>query len=110
MLDASTVETTIFEKLRDPNYPHGELVTMVFNGVTAAKKGLKSTSVKTVQVTEMGEVVGDTFTVRLLVSDFATPPAEKDMITLDGTEYQIAETRYSGYGAILRLFILDGDM
>ena len=121
MINAKSCQA-IFENLRGAKTPHGEIVIVGFGGETA--RGLKSTTVKTVDISEMGESVGDIFSVRIATSDFMPPPAEKDIVTLTpiiqvsatqtqlGTpkDYQVAETRYSGFGSILRLFILDEDV
>lgn len=96
---------------------------MVGFGDAAAVRGLKSTAVKTADISDMGETIGDMFSVRIATSDFTPAPAEKDIVTLTpvipgnginftlgaAKDYQVAETRYSGFGAILRLFILDED-
>lgn len=122
MLNAQS-SLSIFEKLRSARHPHGEIVLVTF-GTGNPVRGLKSTSVKTADISDMGESIGDMFSVRIATKDFTPPPAEKDIVTLtpvtvsgggqltNGTakDYQVAETRYSGFGSILRMFILDEDV
>lgn len=121
MLNAKS-SIAVFEKLRSAKHPHGEIVMVAFDDKTPVR-GLKSTAVKTADISDMGEMIGDMFSVRIAAADFTPPPAEKDIVTLTpvipglgnqtslGTpkDYQVAETRYSGFGSILRLFILDED-
>lgn len=89
------------------NTPHGNVVTVGFGGNTAS--GLKSTERKGISIGEFGEVVTDAFTVRIAYDAFGTMPAEKDLVTIDGTSYQVGEVSYSGFGGIAKLFLMDKD-
>lgn len=106
MLNAAQVRRD-FNKLRDVAHEHGEVVVLGFAGRTC--RALKSTQAKSVRIHEYGEEVGDLFTVRFLVTDFPTLPAEKDVVTVDGVEYQVGEVRFSAFGQIVRAFLMDGD-
>ena len=98
---------TDFNKLRDPNHEHGVIVTMGFGGSSC--RAIKSTRVESVRLNDYGEQIGDLFSLRFLVTDFSVIPKEKDVITVDGVEYQVSEIRTSGLGQIIRAYILDED-
>jgi hypothetical protein len=106
MIDATQIKAD-FNKLRDPNHEHGVIVTMGFGGQTC--RAIKSTRVESVRLNDFGEEVGDLFTLRFLVTDFNTPPKEKDVVTVNGVEYQVGEVRTSGFGQIMRAYIIDED-
>ena len=97
-----------FNKLRDPKHEHGTIKNMVFDGQPSVRV-IKSTSNRTLEISEYGEKVGNMFTIRFLTDDLTTLPAEKDIIALDGTEYQVAEVHFSGLGQIVRVYCLDED-
>jgi hypothetical protein len=96
-----------FNKLRDPAHEHGQISILRFNGHEC--RAIRSTSNKTLEVHDYGEKVGFMFTVRFLVDDLPSLPAEKDIISLDGTEFQVAEVHLSAFGQIVRVYCLDED-
>jgi hypothetical protein len=96
-----------FNKLRDPNHPHGEIQVMEFDGHKV--RVIRSTSNKTLEIHDYGEKVGIMFTVRFLADDLPTLPAEKDIIKLDGVEFQVAEVHLSAFKQIVRVYCLDED-
>ena len=106
MLNAAQVRKD-FEKLRSPNHEHGEVVSLQFGGRTV--RAIRSTISAAVSIREYGEVVGQMFSLRFLVTDFVTPPKDKDIVVVDGVQYQVAEVRYSGFGQIVKIDILDED-
>lgn len=96
-----------FNKLRDPAHEHGQIVTLKFQNQEC--RAIRSTSSQTVRITDYGEIAGEMFTVRFLVDDLAPLPKEKDIVLLDGVDYQVAEVRTSGLGQIYRVYIMDED-
>ena len=95
-----------FDKLL--TVPCGTVVTVGFGGRTA--QALKSTSRDSVTINEYGETIGTFFTIRMRSDAFNTMPKEKDTLTIDGTEFQVAENSLSGFGGIYRAHILDKDV
>ena len=87
--------------------PVGPTVTVGFNSETCT--ALKSTERKTVAVSVSGESFGDVFTLRIASDALTTLPTEKDVITVDGVEYQVAQTSYSGFEAVYKMTIFDED-
>lgn len=96
-----------FNKFRDETHEHGAIAVVKFGGVSI--RCLKSSKTKTVTIHEYGEDEQELFTLRFLIDDFPTPPVEKDVLDVDGTEYQVGEVRYSGFGQILRAYMIDVD-
>lgn len=89
------------------NTAHGTIVTLGFGGQTVS--ALKSTERKTIDISTMGETVGDTFSLRCVYDAFTTMPDEKDVVTVDGVEHQVGAVSYAGFGAICRITIFDED-
>lgn len=87
--------------------PVGPTVTVGFNGETCT--ALKSTFRKSTSISPMGETYGDVFTLRIAADALTTLPTEKDVITVDGVEWQVAETSYSGFESIYKMLIFDED-
>jgi hypothetical protein len=96
-----------FDKLRDPRHPHGQIQIMEFGG--SRVRVIRSTTNKTLEIHDYGEKVGSMFTIRFLVSDVSVLPEEKDIVNLDGVEYQVAEVHVSALGQIVRVYCLDED-
>jgi len=96
-----------FDKLRDPAHEHGQISVMSYGGHSC--RVIRSTSNKTLEVHDYGEKVGVMFTIRFLADDIPHLPAEKDIISLDGTEFQVAEVHFSAFGQIVRVYCLDED-
>ena len=88
--------------------PCGTVVTVGFGGRTA--QALKSTSRDSVTINEYGETIGTFFTIRMRSDAFTTMPKEKDTLSINGTEFQVAENSLSGFGGIYRAHILDKDV
>ncbi len=87
--------------------PHGNIVTLGFNGSTV--QALKGTERTSVDISSVGEIVGDTFTLRCVYDAFVTMPAEKDIVTVDGVEHQVGAVSFAGFGAVCRIIIFDED-
>ena len=96
-----------FDKLRSTDHEHGEIVALGFGGKII--RALKSAKTRSVTLHEYGEEEGDLFSVRFLVTDFDVIPHDKDVVTIDGEEYQVGEVRLSGFNQIARAFIMDVD-
>lgn len=106
MLNATQIKAD-FEKLRSADHEHGQIVTLGHDGETC--RALKSQQTKTVRIHDYGEDEGDMFSLRFLIDDFTIVPREKDVVTVDGVEYEVGEVRYSGLGQIIRIFCMDSD-
>lgn len=87
--------------------PMGNVVTLGFGGSTV--QALKGTERTSVDISSVGEVIGDTFTVRCVFDAFTTMPAEKDIVTVDGVEHQVGGVSFAGFGAVCRIVIFDED-